>query len=214
MIAKYLEPGEILAEALFGLIMVLTVTLSARLAMGEEGGARELLIAALGCNLAWGIIDGAMHVMDSMFSRGRRARIFAELNRSGESGALEIIDRELGPRLADLTTEGERAGLYRSVLAVASRAPGTRTVIHRDEVLAGVACAVVVFATALPAAVPFMVMDDPFRALRLSNAILIAMLFGLGYFWAVQTNANRVATGFSMMGVGLVLVIGAMALGG
>ena len=214
MVSNYLEPAEILAEALFGLIMVLTVTLGARLAMGEEGGARELLIAALGCNLAWGIIDGAMHVMNSMFSRGRRARIFAELKRSGESGALAIIARELGPRLADLTTEAERSRLYRSVLTVAARTPAERTGLDRDEIYAGLVCAALVFATALPAAVPFMVFGDPFVALRVSNAILVGMLFGVGYFWASHTNANRIAAGFAMMGVGLVLVVGAMALGG
>lgn len=214
MVAKYLEPAEILAEALFGLIMVLTVTLGARLAMGEEGGARDLLIAALGCNLAWGIIDGAMHVMNAMFSRGRRARIFAELKRSGESGALAIIARELGPRLADLTTEAERSRLYRSVLDIAVRTPAERTGLDRDEIYAGLVCAALVFVTALPAAVPFMLIADPFRALRVSNAILIAMLFGVGYFWAIHTNANRIATGLAMMGVGLVLVVGAMALGG
>ena len=90
LVLNYLEPADILAEVLFGLIMVLTITLGARLAMGEEGGARELLIAALGCNLAWGIIDGAMYVMNAMFNRGRTARIFTELKRSGESGALAI----------------------------------------------------------------------------------------------------------------------------
>jgi len=92
-IFDYLEPADILAEVLFGLIMVLTVTLGARLAMGEEGGDRELLIAALGCNLAWGIIDGAMYVMNAMFHRGRSTRIFAELTRSGESGALAMDGR-------------------------------------------------------------------------------------------------------------------------
>ena len=211
---RYLEPAEILAEALFGLIMVLTVTLGARLAMGEEGGARELLIAALGCNLAWGIIDGAMHVMNAMFARGQRARIFAEVKRSGEAGALAIIERELGPRLADLTSADERARLYQSVFAIAVRTPPERTGLDRDEIVAGLVCAALVFVTALPAAVPFMFMDDPFRALRLSNAILVAMLFGLGYYWALHTNAHRIISGLVMMGVGLVLVIGAMALGG
>ena len=214
MVAKYLEPAEILAEALFGLIMVLTVTLGARLAMGEDGGARELLIAALGCNLAWGVIDGAMHVMNSMFTRGRRARIFAELKRSGEAGALAVIERELEPRLADLTTAEERSRLYRTVLAVAVRTPSKPTTLDRDEIYAGVVCAALVFATALPPVVPFMLIDDPYRALRVSNAILIAMLFGLGYFWATQTNANRIGAGFAMMFAGLVLVVGAMALGG
>ena len=211
---RVLDPIDRVTEVLFGLIMVLTFTGSLSVAEAGREDVRTMLIGALGCNLAWGIIDGAMHVMNSMFSRGRRARIFAELKRSGESGALAIIARELGPRLADLTTEAERSRLYRSVLTVAARTPVERTGLDRDEIYAGLVCAALVFATALPAAVPFMVFGDPFVALRVSNAILVGMLFGVGYFWASHTNANRIAAGFAMMGVGLVLVVGAMALGG
>jgi VIT1/CCC1 family predicted Fe2+/Mn2+ transporter len=214
MVAKYLEPAEILAEALFGLIMVLTVTLGARLAMGEEGGARELLIAAIGCNLAWGIIDGALFVMNGMFTRGRNARIHTELKRSGESGAIAIIARELNPRLAEVTTDDERARLYGGMLAIAARTPVQRTRIERDDLYGGIACAVLVIVTAMPPVLPFMLIDDPVRALRVSNFMLVAMLFGVGYFWAVQTNANRIGSGLAMMFTGLTLVLAAMALGG
>jgi hypothetical protein len=76
---RYLDPGERLGEILFGLIMVLTFTLTARATLGEEGGDRELLIAALGCNLAWGIIDGGMYLMTAMLDRARDAREQAAL---------------------------------------------------------------------------------------------------------------------------------------
>jgi hypothetical protein len=214
MLLKYLEPADILAEVLFGLIMVLTITLGARLAMGEEGGDRELLIAALGCNLAWGLIDGAMYVMNAMFNRGRTARIVTELKRSGDSGALAIIARELDPRLLAITTVDERARLYRSVLHIAGRRAPRRTHLERDDLYAGAFCAALVFLTALPAAVPFMIIDDAVRALRVSNAILIAMLFAIGYFWARETNAHRVGAGLAMTLAGLTLVGAAMALGG
>ena len=53
---RYLDAGERLGEVLFGLIMVLTFTLTAREVLGDEPeSGRHLLIAALGCNIAWGI---------------------------------------------------------------------------------------------------------------------------------------------------------------
>ena len=212
---KYLEPSYSLTEVLFGLIMVLTVTLGVGLAeRDEEGSVRVLLAAALGCNLAWGIIDGAMYVMDAMFNRSRAARIRSELARAGESVALGVIARELGPRLEEIATPDERARIYRAALTLAGRTPVTPTRIERSDIYGAMACMILVFVTALPAAVPFVLIDDPRLALRVSNGLLVAMLFGVGYFWARHTYANPVRTGLAMTLVGLTLVGAAMALGG
>ena len=66
-----------MGEILFGLIMTLTFTLAAGIVIQEEGraGAREMLIGILGCNLAWGIIDGVLYVLGQVFERGRVRRI-------------------------------------------------------------------------------------------------------------------------------------------
>ena len=79
---KYLDPATSLGEVMFGLIMTLTFTLAAGVIIEEEGreGARQLLIATIGCNIAWGIIDGALYLMGELFGRGR-------LRKSGESCA-------------------------------------------------------------------------------------------------------------------------------
>ena len=212
---RYLPPSYSLVEVMFGLIMVLTATLGAGLVTGEgEGSEYTMLLAALGCNLAWGIIDGAMYIMDSMFDRGRAARILLEVKRSGESAALATIGRELDPRLRDITTPDERSRIYRTVLELAGRRPVRRTRLERRDVYGGLACLVLVFVTALPPSVPFLLFHDARLALRISNGILLAMLFFVGYFWARHTNANRVGFGLAMMLVGLVLVGAAMALGG
>jgi hypothetical protein len=65
-----LDPIDRISEVLFGLIMVLTFTGS--ISIGSDGRAeiRELLWAALGCNLAWGIIDAVFYLMGIIFSRG------------------------------------------------------------------------------------------------------------------------------------------------
>jgi len=51
---KYLDPASTMGEVLFGLIMTLTFTLGAGLTIQEEGreGARQLLIATIGCNIS------------------------------------------------------------------------------------------------------------------------------------------------------------------
>jgi len=61
---RVLEPVERISEILFGLIMALTITGDAvSVATSDHFQIRTMLLAALACNLAWGIIDGGMYLM-------------------------------------------------------------------------------------------------------------------------------------------------------
>src|SRR5215470_13510245 len=68
---RVLDPAERIAEMLFGLIMVLTFTGSLSIAEAGRDDIRAMLIGALGCNLAWGIIDGVLYLMGCLADRGR-----------------------------------------------------------------------------------------------------------------------------------------------
>ena len=68
---RVLDPIDRLSEILFGLIMVLTFTGSLNVAEGGRENIRTMLIGALGCNLAWGFIDGVFYLMGCMAERGR-----------------------------------------------------------------------------------------------------------------------------------------------
>lgn len=52
-VAAHLDPADRIGEALFGLIMALGFIGAVRLGI-EEAASRELSVAILGCNLAWG----------------------------------------------------------------------------------------------------------------------------------------------------------------
>src|SRR4249920_1523920 len=83
---RHLDPASRMGEILFGLIMVLSVTLTAGLnvSAGKEG-VHQLLVAALGCNIAWGIIDGIMYVMNCMAERSVRGRLVREIQGASDS---------------------------------------------------------------------------------------------------------------------------------
>jgi hypothetical protein len=65
LFGRVLEPVERLSEILFGLIMALTVTNAVSVATADQITIRTMLIAALGCNLVWRIIDAGMYLMCS-----------------------------------------------------------------------------------------------------------------------------------------------------
>ena len=66
---RILEPIERISEVLFGLIMVLTFTGSLSAAESGRAEVRVMLVGALGCNLAWGLIDAIMYLMATLSER-------------------------------------------------------------------------------------------------------------------------------------------------
>jgi hypothetical protein len=74
---RVLEPIDRVSEVLFGLIMVLTFTGSLSVAEAGRSEVRTMLIGALGCNLAWGIIDGVLYLMAAWRKKGGDCSRFA-----------------------------------------------------------------------------------------------------------------------------------------
>jgi len=213
---KYLEPGESLAEILFGLIMTLTFTLGAGLLVEDGPGAvRELLIATVGCNIAWGIIDGAIYITGQIFERGRMARVGEMIRRADtEDTAAAIVEAELADLVGITVDAGERADLYRRMARYVRASEPRSNVVTRADLYGAIATFWLVFFASIPAALPFLFLDDAWIALRVSNGILICLLFVTGYRWARYTNLRPWRTGLTLMVGGIIMVAIAVALGG
>jgi hypothetical protein len=215
---RYIDPGTSLSEVLFGLIMTLTFTLGAGIIIQEEGreGARQLLIATIGCNIAWGIIDGALFLVGQLFDRGRLRFLGQAVRQASNAGdAAELVAGELDEMLGPVTTEAERNGLYGRIAEnLRSKDPAARNKLAKADVMGAWASFWLVFLTSVPAAIPFLLIDEAHLALRVSNAVLLMLLFATGYWWARFTLGKPWLVGlcFLVGGVGLVTV--AIALGG
>src|SRR5688572_33107277 len=66
-----LNPVDRISEMLFGLFMALTFV--GAVSVGDSGREqlRAMFIAALGCNLAWGLVDAVMYLVRTITDRGR-----------------------------------------------------------------------------------------------------------------------------------------------
>ena len=213
---RYLEPAESLAEILFGLIMVLTCTLGASVIAGiDRDSLRSLFIAALGCNVAWGIIDAALYVMGAVFVRTRNARIMqAVRSANGDAAALAIVRQALEPRFGAYGRDEDREQFYRGLRRMIVHSDGRRSLLTRDDLGSAIVVFVLVAATALPPAVPFLLIADPVVALRVSNVVLVALLFVVGFYWARSIGGNGWRTGTVLMLSGVLLVGIAIVFGG
>lgn len=216
LVDRYLDPTTILNESVFGLVMTLTFTLGAGLVVKEGPDAtRTLLIGVLGCNLAWGIIDGMILIMGGMLERSQKAQLILRLQGlDNEEARLSLVRERVEPVISPYVEAEEREPLYRAVASRLRNVVPERIRPRRDEVLGAIATAWIVFAASIPAVLPFIFMDDRFLALRVSNALLLAMLFVVGYRWAVMTNSNPWRVGGALLLTGLTMVLIAIPLGG
>lgn len=216
--AQHLDSGTRMGEILFGLVMTLTFTLGAGLVLEQEGreGARALLVATIGCNVAWGLIDGVFYVLGRVFERGRQVRIAQEVRAAATPAEAERrVAEELDGPLATLAEEPARRALYASIarsLAGAAAAPGAR--VTRSDLAGGFWAGWLVFACSFPAAIPFFFIDEPHVALRVSNLLLIVLLAIVGYRAGREAHARPWASAGTFVVVGLLLVVAAIALGG
>jgi hypothetical protein len=213
---RLLDPGEWWGTVLFGLIMVLIFTLGARsiVAQGEDA-TRDMLVAVIGCNVAWGVIQGWMYILDEMFERGRLHRLVKEVQEGpDEQLVIEAIRDELDPMLGKVTSDEERGRLYAHILGNIKKAKLPKTRVTRADIGGALAVFVLVSLTTVPAVVPFLCIDNLRTALRVSNLLLLLLLFFVGFKWAGITNTNRWIAGLLVMLIGVAMVGIAEVLGG
>jgi hypothetical protein len=210
---RLLDPLDRSSEVLFGLIMVLTFTGSLSAAEAGRTEIRAMLIGALGCNFAWGIIDGILYLMGCWAEEGRMLLAWKRVRASHtRDEAHQIIAGVMPPKIASALRTAEFE-MMRTEL-VGSPEPPARFRLGRKEYLGALGVFLWVFVVTLPVAVPFLVMHDTLRALRLSNGIAILMLFIAGYSLGRHAGSTPWRVGLAMVGVGVVLVGITIALGG
>ena len=94
---------------------MLTFTLGAGIELGDREETRELLIAALGCNTAWGIIDAALYLVARLSERGRLHRLVCAVQTArSDEWARGVVARELDQHLPPVIAPPMRAALTRT----------------------------------------------------------------------------------------------------
>lgn len=208
---RILDPIDRISEIMFGLIMALTFTGLIGSALGDRNEVRSLLLGAIGCNLAWGLVDGVMFVLMGLIGRGHGLRILRTVHASDPADARAAIRDSFDPFLADHLDDSTVEGLRLALVDV--EAP-PRPQLRATDLRGGVGVALLVFLSTLPIVVPFLLMDDAGVALRVSNAVAIVMLFGCGFQLGAYAGVRRWRAGAAVALLGIVLVPVTIALGG
>jgi VIT1/CCC1 family predicted Fe2+/Mn2+ transporter len=208
-----LDPVYRASEVIFGLLMAMSFIGSISVATDGREEVRTLLVAALGCNLAWGLVDAVMHLV-GIKTQKRRTRVLLEKlhgSNDGATGRALLADEMPGPLAASLGTDGLEA--VRQKLAAAPLAMAPSRLSGRDFGDAVIVFLLVVLST-FPLVIPFMVTDDTARALLWSRLVAVVTLFISGATLARYSHGNVWLNGLTMAAIGALLMAAIMALGG
>jgi hypothetical protein len=211
---RVLDPAARISEVLFGLIMALTFTGTLGAATAGREEVRTLLIGMIGCNIAWGLVDAVMYLMNTLTERSRGLLTLRAVQQTATPDeAHRIVSDSLPPLVAATLTPSDLERIRRGLLARAPDLPA-RARLTREDWLGAAAVFLLVFLSTFPVVIPFLVFSRVHLALRVSNLIAIVMLFFLGYWLGDHGGYNKWRAGSSMVLLGLVLVAIAIALGG
>jgi len=210
---RVLDPAERISEVLFGLIMVLTFTGSLSVAEAGREDIRAMLIGALGCNIAWGIIDGVLYLMGSLAEKGRDLAAYRAVQSAATPQEAERRIAGALPAILAAALEPEDLARMRQRLTRMPEPPPAARLDPSDW-WGALAVFLLVFVSTFPMAVPFIVMQNPSSALRTSNAVAIVMLFIAGVAYARVVGRHPLLVGIAMVALGSILVALTIALGG
>ncbi len=209
---RILEPVERLSEVLFALIMVLTFTCSFSVASAGRDEVRAMLIGALGCNLAWGMIDAVFYLLSSFTQMGQGLLKLRALREVNPAQAHQIIARALPPLVVSVLSPGDLENLRQKLSGVADLPPRPR--LGKNDWLGALAVFLIVVLATLPIVIPFALIENARQALRVSNGIAIVMLFLTGYAFGYHAGHRPLMMGVSMVILGAAMVAITISLGG
>ena len=220
-LAHLLDPIDTLAEIIFSVLILLTFTLAFRIFMldGRPITAdyiNDLIWAALGATVAWGIIDGIMYALIEVLGRSERHRLLWHIQAANTpQEAIEAIGGEFDFILEPITGESQRQTLYQDILDHLRDSRPRAVGLKREDLTGGLASVLIAVLAVAPSFLPlFIFRNDYALAIRLSNLVSFVVLFAAGYEWGRYTGMNRWRTGLLVTAVGALLVAVAIPLGG
>jgi VIT1/CCC1 family predicted Fe2+/Mn2+ transporter len=208
-----LDPVDRASEVVFGVLMAMTFVGSISVAEASSEELHTLLIAALGCNLAWGITDAIMYLVGVGAGERRSHALLLRLHAGVDAATgRKIVAQSIG---ADVAAMLDETDLERIRLRLLAAPPGTEVPRLRfTHYRAALGVFLLVVLATFPIVLPYIFVDKVVLALRLSQAIAIVLLFLAGAALARYSGGSVWRIGIAFAALGIMLLAALIALGG
>jgi len=193
--------------------MALTFTGTIRISSAGENEMRTLLIGAIGCNLAWGIVDAVIYIVTTLVERSRQITLLHSIrNAASPEQAHAIIADAMDPGVASIVTAHELEAIRARLVQLPEPPPRPR--LTRSDLAAAGAVFLLVVLSTFPVVLPFAIVGDVRLAMNVSNAVALLMLFACGCSLGRYAGRRTLFMGLSMVAIGAALVGITLLLGG
>jgi hypothetical protein len=208
-----LDPIDRQSEVMFGLLMTLTFTGTMSVALGSGATVRDILLAALGCNIAWGIVDATVYLLTTAAGRARDRAQAAAIRNAPESEAIGMLRAMLPEPAGDQLTDAQAAAM---LAWMRRHPPGDQpaAVLRRADFGAALQVFLLVAGATFPPVLPFLLVESVPLAMRLSNAVAVGMLVLIGWNLDREMNIGHGLMRWIMPVIGAAMVAVTVALGG
>jgi len=201
------------SEILFGIIMTLTFTCSIGIANAKNTEIRQLIIAAISCNIAWGLVDAIGYIVSTIVQRSRNKTILnSVLTTSDEEKARKYISDSLPPSIASVLEAADLEQIRNKLAKLPDSALQVR--LTTRDLKRSLLIFFLMFISTLPIVTPFIFIHDTNTALRASNLIAIIMMFFCGWSLAKYVGIHKWILSITMTFIGIILVFITIVLGG
>lgn len=214
----YLEKGlmntdDRVSEILYGLIMALTFTCTLSITKSDKTMVDDMLIGALGCNIAWGIVDAVMYLLTTLTDNVREFTVLNFVQKTNDPVKARQFISDSIPSGISSVLQPDQIEFVREKL-IQSKEPAKITRLNSKNYLTAAEIFTLVFLSTFPVAMPFIFISDLAAALRISNLIAVLMMFSCGYILGKYAGRNRFLMGILVSLIGVIFVLITIALGG
>ena len=208
-----LNPIDRVSEILTAIVMLLAVVGSLSVATTGRQEMHAMLVGAVGCNVAWGIIDAVLYLMDSLAEkRTALVTLRAVRTASDSTKARQLIADSLPSVVASIVEPQELETLHQRLKHLP--APPEHVHLDWDDWRRAIGIFLLMFLSTLPMIAPFAFMQDKMLALRTTDGIAIVMLFVAGFLYGRLIGSHALRIGLALVAIGVALVAMTIALGG
>jgi VIT1/CCC1 family predicted Fe2+/Mn2+ transporter len=210
---RVLDPVDRVSEIIFGLLMALAITGSLSVAGAGRDEVRTMMFAAIGCNIAWGLVDGIMYLVQTLTERTRNVNLIARLHGLADADAAHrIIAEALPGRLGEQAGPQALEALRQRLLALPANSLDAR--LRGEDYVGAFEVFILVVLSTFPVVIPYAFIDELKLAMRVSNLVSLLMLFAGGWILARHSGGRPWTSGLAMAAIGAALSVAIIALGG